>query len=51
MSLGNDIGRETMKDVNQYVHSWIDDLRRLVEEMLKAADTRRVKITIEIEPK
>jgi hypothetical protein len=52
MSIGlDDIGHKTAEDLNQYVHSWIDDLRCALEELVKMADSRRIKITIEIESK
>lgn len=38
MALGEQLGDKTAADVNQYVHSWLDDadrrLRKLVSDLL-----------------
>lgn len=44
MPLGDDVGRDTMADLNQYVHSWLDDLERRLRSIL---DDYRIKIEAE----
>ena len=48
MPIGDKIGDKTVEDLNQDVHSWLDDLDRRLRAIL--AD-HKVKITIEVEQK
>ncbi len=48
MALGEEAGRKTVEDLNQDVHSWLQDLADRIETLLH---THRVRITIEVEPK
>ncbi len=48
MAALEEAGRKTVADLNQDVHSWLQDLSDRIETLLH---THRVKITIEVEPK
>jgi len=42
MGIGDEVGKETASDVNQYVHSWLDDFDRRIRAILEDYE---IKIT------
>lgn len=47
MSVGDKIGQDTVADLNQYVHSWLDELRRMATDLLAALKRHRIVIQME----
>lgn len=40
MAIGDEIGSESLADLNQYVHSWLDDLERRLRSILEDYELR-----------
>ena len=55
MAIGDELGQKTVTDLNQFVHSWLDDLTRRAKEFQAVVEGRRIRLkgdaTIEIEQK
>jgi hypothetical protein len=55
MPIGDKLGQSTVTDLNQFVHSWLDDLRRSAKDFQAAVESRCIRIkgdfTVEIEEK
>lgn len=45
MALGDKIGDHTVSDLNQYVHSWLDDLERRLRSIL---DDYKIEVTVNV---
>lgn len=44
MAVGDKLGQQTVIDLNQFVHSWLDDARRSVSDLLTALNGHRIRI-------
>jgi hypothetical protein len=58
MAIGDEVGRDTAADLNQYVHSWLDDAERRVTALLMVIKGHRLRVrfvkwglTVEVEEK
>lgn len=47
MAIGEEAGRKTAADVNQYVHGWLDRIRQLGAELRDELKLHRIVIQIE----
>lgn len=44
MPIGDKLGQSTVTDLNQYVRSWLDELRRCAKDLQTVLESRRIRI-------
>lgn len=47
MAMGDEVGRDTVADLNQFVHSWLDDASRRLDDLLEVLKTHEIVIRLE----